>query len=369
MEKMKHREKVLRAIKTTLYAGFIGGIVTLLATCDLLNVGLGAEVDINPPELEISTPSITEVEHKKADFQVGGVVIDDRSAVTVEISWGENTLQATVEETAWTATIPIDQITDDGTLTITAIATDASGKSSAPAYVIVEIDRVPPSVLVTAPQSYSPLPANSDYIIIQGESWDTAPIESVYVEIVATSNTSTVIVRQLAEGDRTWFARILLDDNFTNNADYYYRVLATDVAGNVNTYHYHAWDIWDEMDTGTLFPSMVDIGQWDQLNEELPGLSSSSLETLIDRRAPTSGAGMVLGFTNDSDKDKPDISLVNLDAGLSLLENSIGDGVPILASATDDKEGLNNGVSSEICGLNQRRNLVRQKKNLTRNRQ
>ena len=301
--------------------------------------------------LEITSPQTSTTEYKSGDFVVEGVVSDDISATTVQVFLGDEVIDATVADGVWTATISMAQVAGDMTLSIKAIATDATGKVSAPAYVNVAVDRAAPTVLVTAPQTYSPEPTFSDYVVVQGESWDVSPLESVTVEVWDPANASAPLVSQPAEGGQSWFARISFGAGFVNGTSYLYRVLAVDAAGNVNTYHYHASDLWDRLPTGKLFPAMVDIGKWDQQGVPIPDIQAVDLISLTSTRLPTSGND-ALGLVYDGDIDKPQISLTNLDALLPVDQNVIGEQVPIFASAIDDKEGIDtSSVSLALTGL------------------
>lgn len=324
----------------TRFIGILLITAAIFFACDLFTIGLGEDVDINPPEVFITSPSPSTTEYKSGDFEVQGTVTDDISSTTVAISIGELVVDAVVEENTWTATVPMDQITGDGEINIKAVATDATQKESAPAYVNVQIDRTSPTVLVTTPQVYSPEPTFSGYIVIQGEAWDSTPLDSVAVEVWDVQSTPSLVASAPAEGDRSWFARISLDTGFTDGVSYAYRVVATDAAGNVNSYHYHASDIWARLPANTLFPAMVDIGKWDQEGTAISNISAADLTSLAGQRLTTDVATTGLTFAYDSNIDKPQITLSNLDDLLPVDQNVLGEGVPILAAGVDDKEGV-----------------------------
>ncbi|MFW5686328.1 MAG: hypothetical protein ACOC0O_06715, partial [Spirochaetota bacterium] len=313
-----------------------------LATCDnFFQVGLGDEVDIEAPRIEITSRTVagrsTAPDYVNTDIIVSGTVRDDRSDVTVSLQWEDSSMDGTVDGEEWSATIPIGEVTSDGVLQITAIATDASGKESAPATTSIQVDRRAPVVLVSSPQIYNPGPTNADYIVIQGESWDPSPITSVIVEVIDPAD-SSVLISQEAEGDRSWFTRILFTPEFVNGKEYHYRVLVTDAALNTNAYHYHASHVWDVLPSGALFPSMVELGTWDQEGEDIADIDAAGETALAASRIPSTASGTTLDFVQDSNKDRPQISLSNLDPTLPVTQNAIGERVPIFATAIDDKD-------------------------------
>ena len=90
--------------------------VVIMIGCDLFTVGLGEDVDINPPEVEITSPQTSTTEYMRDDFLVQGIVSDDISSTTVQVFFGDTTIDATVADGVWTATIPMTLVTIDMTL-------------------------------------------------------------------------------------------------------------------------------------------------------------------------------------------------------------------------------------------------------------
>lgn len=344
---LKNRLRKKRSLKHIYLTLITMGLFT---TCNMFTPGLGDVVDISAPELRILTPEIEPMTYTGSDFTITGTVSDDIGVKSIMVSWPGLEKEAKIDGTNWSVTVPVASITSTGPVVFAVVATDTSGKETVPAFRTITIDNTAPTVLITSPQVFNPGPENSNYIIIKGELWDSSPIESVRVEIIDPTSPGTPIVTQSASGDRLWSARIDLDSSFpfVNAQTYLYRVVAEDVAGNISNYQYHSADFWYRLPDGEFFPIMSDIGKWDQYGNTL------SFFTDIDKtdmKIHNVVSDLTLDFTYNSDKDKPQISLSNLDPELSVLENTIGQNVPIYASATDDKEGIDrDSVSLNITG-------------------
>ncbi|MBI9101743.1 MAG: hypothetical protein JEY99_04970 [Spirochaetales bacterium] len=322
-------------------------IIFLLSTCDLLQVGLGESVDVVPPEVAITTPGNDPMEYKNEDFTFTGTVTDDIEVADVTISWSGVTLSADIDGSDWSATIPFEDITERGQVLFEVTAADTAGKTTNPVSRTVAIDDIPPTVIVTAPSIFNPGPENSNYIVVEGEAWDDSPIVSVTVEIYDPANLSTPLISQAADGDRTWSTRIVIsaENGFVNSNNYLYNILIEDKAGNINTHLYHSSDFWTYLPAGELFPSTNDIGLWDQYGQDIDITDEGENEIFTaaikeEMKISTSPMALELDFSYNSDKDKPVISLSSLDPDKSIAENTIGQNVPIYASATDDKEGI-----------------------------
>jgi len=313
--------------------------VFLIVSCDMVNVGLGESVDIVPPEITIETPAVEPMVFKNDDFTITGTVNDDIAIESVVVTWSDQVVEAEIDGTNWSLEVPFNTITQRGQVLFSAVATDTSGKETLPALRIISIDNNAPTVLVKVPQSYNSGPENSNYIVIGGEVWDISPIEYVRVNVFDPSRPSFPVFSQNAEGDRIWSTRVDLDGAgcFINSESYVYQIEVKDVAGNINNYEYHSSDFWSRLPLGENFPVMSDIGLWDQDGIAFGSFAAADRSEMRISHTISSSS---LDFTYNSDKDKPHISLSNLDSSKPVSENSIGQNIPIYASAVDDKEGI-----------------------------
>ncbi|MBN2240030.1 MAG: hypothetical protein JW712_09675, partial [Dehalococcoidales bacterium] len=330
----------VKAVFRSLLAALLVSSVLNLVSCDLFAPGLGDVVDISSPELAIVDPPIEPMSYFNSDFTISGTVSDDIGVQEVLVSWPGSRAVAEIQAGQWSVTVPFASITASGAVLFDVAASDQSGKNAAPAYRTITIDKKAPTVLITAPQVYAPGPENSNYILISGELWDESPVTSVQVEIIDPASPSTPVYTELADGDRTWSARIDLDNAsvFQSGKAYLYRIVAEDAAGNINTYQYHSADFWTRLSSGETFPSMTDIGYWDQDGGTLDGFTNTDR---TDMQISGALPGLTLDFTYNSDRDIPQISLSNLNMDETVAaNNSLGQYVPIYASATDDKEGI-----------------------------
>ncbi|MBN2628901.1 MAG: hypothetical protein JXA95_19715, partial [Spirochaetales bacterium] len=318
-----------------------------LGSCDLFSPGLGENVDITPPVIAITDPVSDPLQYKSGNFTVSGTVSDDVAAKKVRLSWPGGGTDASINGETWSADVSLGDISSRGTILLSAVAYDNAGKGSSPYNVNIVVDDAAPTVIVKSPQAYGPGPTNSGYIQIEGETWDRSDIQSVTVNIYAQGDHSTVLLSQLADGTRSWSARITLDGNGLTSGDtFYYEVVAMDMAGNTNSYVYHSADIWDILPDGNLFPAASVIGKWDQEGAELtvtvPDDEGNNPFVALDKTSiqlDQNGTGS-LDFIYNSDQDIPQVDLSNLDPAQAVENNSLGINVPIYASATDDKEGI-----------------------------
>ncbi|NNM53089.1 MAG: hypothetical protein HKM05_00005, partial [Spirochaetales bacterium] len=256
--------------KNTVIARIAGAILAIslgltLATCQAVNAGLGPKIDLYPPTISISSPTANA--YLKGTIALQGKAADDMSLKSVEVTYpsasGSKTLTATLNtDGTWTCNIPTGTTgTDnlpDGQQTLVATAIATSGKTTQTS-VIVNVDNIPPTVLVSTPNSYfNPLlknsssPTFSDYVDISGSAWDPSPITSVQVTLWDNKVPSAPVKigSQPADGTNTWSTRFKLKDTDggaltkQNDGDTLtYEINVTDAAGNQSTYYYHQQDV------------------------------------------------------------------------------------------------------------------------------
>ena len=306
-----------------------------LMTCDLLKPGFGDKVDVTAPKVAVSSP--VQNSYVRGALTLSGTASDDIGVTTLEVSYpgqsGTITKTVTVSGGAWTLAIPTgvagSDTLPDGEQHVTATVRDASGKESS-TQLIAFIDNVAPTVLITVPQGYDAnKPTVNASIDIKGEVWDRSPITGVTVEVVRHSTGASQVLKT-ANGTYTWSATVDTSGYADLNV-FDYIVRATDKAGNVNTYYYHAQDVWTELFAigGIRFPATDEIGLLDQTGTgTASGITYASLQSIRigDPGAPTPVYG---DFDRNANATMPDITYTNIDPGLPTLGNVISTKVPI----------------------------------------
>lgn len=325
------RETLFRAV------AFFGTCILAsagLTTCDLFKAGLGNKVDINPPEISITSPANNA--YVKGDLVVSGTVSDDLGVASVSVVIDGTSHVAAVTNGTWSVTIPVAKASPavaggiaEGKKTVSAVTVDEAGKQRSVS-IDVNIDNTAPTVMVTSPTTFglssTDCPQNTTYIDIKGEAYDPSPIASVVVKLLKLDK--TLLDSATADGTNTWSVRFLLKGSLASlvdNASYYYDVAVTDKTGNVSDYYYHSYDIYSLIASGALFPPMDEIGQLDQAGE---GTSSSGIEMdalKAKRLGPTSTrADIAYANFKYMEDAVPTISFSNLDAGKPQNENLLG---------------------------------------------
>jgi hypothetical protein len=319
----------------------------LLGTCDLFKSGLGEKVDITPPTISITSPSQNAYVH--GTLTVSGSTADDRAVASLTLRYtgvsGVVSRDLPLNGGAWSVDIATgaggaDNL-PDGEQPVTVTATDASGKTSE-ASLIVYVDNIAPTVLVTVPQGYGlSKPVVNNYIDIKGEAWDRSPIEQVHVSLWDATGATMLVAPKLANGTNTWSVRFeevgTLPDASVNS----YKIEVQDKAGNISTAYYHTMDIWtllsSQIPPVSIFPATDDIGKLDQTRTGTAGnISYSSLSAYR-----LENSGTVHGdFTRNADATRPVVSFSNIDAGGPITSNVIGNKVPIIGNVIPGPAGI-----------------------------
>ena len=228
-----------------------------ISTCEqLFEVGLGEEVDIGPPSLEILAPENGQYATGTAAFELS--YSDDAQVSSLEIYVGESEEAFTVLESL--PALSADEVYaydldstafDDGEIEVRIVATDSAGKS-AEKKIFLFIDNRPPTVLVTSPSGADADQFN-DIIAIRGEAHDDAGIAGVTVavydsdgneiELLDASGSSTETNIAVAVGSNAWTYRFP-SKSYTGAAETYrFVITATDKAGAKNTHFFYDEDI------------------------------------------------------------------------------------------------------------------------------
>ena len=307
---MKKMNK-MRFLAKTIISSFV-----LLAIFTACEVGLGSNVDTAAPKIEILSPEPSSTH--KGEFQITGTASDEIAVRSVSVNLLENGIarysyKANYDAASgkWSVSIPtLDEnnkpIVEDLKYEIQAIATDTDGKTSV-ATRSVQVDNSAPTVLVNSPSLFNENKSTFfRQLRVSGSAYDASEISSVKVYFYSMEDfqdgtsfdyayTDKYVVYN-AEGTNTWNLTVDLLQNdvfFENGKVYHFFVIAEDTAGNKNTYFYRMGDFYrdevisdttpDDSDNYIPFPSMVQIGKFDQgLPVENPtsGLTAEGLERI-----------------------------------------------------------------------------------------
>lgn len=307
---MKKMNK-MRFLAKTIISSFV-----LLAIFTACEVGLGSNVDTAAPKIEILSPEPSSTH--KGEFQITGTASDEIAVRSVSVNLLENgtarySYNANYDAVSgkWSVSIPtLDEnnkpIVEDLKYEIQVIATDTDGKTSV-ATRSVQVDNSAPTVLVTSPSLFNENKSTFfRQLRVSGSAYDASEISSVKVYFYSMedfqdgtsfdyAHTDKYVVYN-AEGTNTWNLTVDLLQNdvfFENGKVYHFFVIAEDTAGNKNTYFYRMGDFYsdkvisdttpDDSDNYIPFPSMVQIGKFDQgLPVENPtsGLTAEGLERI-----------------------------------------------------------------------------------------
>jgi hypothetical protein len=121
-------------------------VVFSVTGCDLFTAGLGAKVDLTPPEVRITNPvNNAYIKYSKGTIVISGTVTDDGAVPSVVLYWenGAKSKKAVISGNDWSVTFNEGELAD-GRYVFTARATDASNKSGE-WQSTVNVDTTPPS--------------------------------------------------------------------------------------------------------------------------------------------------------------------------------------------------------------------------------
>ncbi len=215
----------------------------LLLTCDALNPGLGPAVDINAPQVDIT--SHVNGEYVYGTVTLSGTLYDDTSIVSTDVTRDANTYPTNHNNSSWTVDIDTT-VFNDGAQNFTVTAIDSEGKKTAVDLLLI-IDNTPPTVVVTTP-SITELPNLNRNVTIKGEATDTTRVLHVLISLYKASDDTVIFEDQKAVGTSSWYytfdsSSIGID---SDGEDVYINVIAEDNSGNRNSFFYHFDDLLQE---------------------------------------------------------------------------------------------------------------------------
>ncbi|MCK5250694.1 MAG: hypothetical protein KAJ98_12060, partial [Spirochaetaceae bacterium] len=219
------------------------GVVLILSLFALLAVtacknplvGLGARVDLTPPEGTVT--GISNGDYVSGNITLTGTIEDDKEVDSV---WAdiEGQLVSGVINPDGSWGIPVDT-TDaiyglDGEKDITIYLRDSSGKITEK-QMLLFFDNTPPVLMVTIPELSSP--QDTSPIIIRGEAFDPLRLNEIRVSVgqgsfTLSSNSGT---------NDSWF--FTLNHSVLGSETLGVNIEVEDLAGNISTVVYHAKDL------------------------------------------------------------------------------------------------------------------------------
>lgn len=124
----------------------LAALALSLSGCDLFTAGLGARVDLSPPEVRITNPvNNAYIRYSEGKIIISGTVTDDGAISSVVLFWenGAISRNATISGNNWSVSFNQGEL-PDGRYVFTARATDASNKSGE-WQSTVNVDTTPPT--------------------------------------------------------------------------------------------------------------------------------------------------------------------------------------------------------------------------------
>ncbi|GAB6089044.1 Ig-like domain-containing protein [Spirochaeta dissipatitropha] len=231
--------------------GLVAVLIIFSATgCkNLFQVGLGASVDLEPPEISLSQPAVNDFLRGSVEFRgratddTGVEIVEYQYMSAVDSSFSEWKPVDALENDVWTLQLNTREL-PDGRLRMNFRVTDIAGKRSLLLDQIYGVDNTPPVVLVTEPRRYSQLVFNTQ-VVLTVSAADVHAIRkfgSVVEKSTDEGATWTEIERQEVQQSTTW-TKIFESGNYTSDEEpeawFRFFVWAEDEARNRSTQFYH----------------------------------------------------------------------------------------------------------------------------------
>jgi hypothetical protein len=171
-------------MKRIIPIALLSAVALSLSCRNPFTIGLGNQVDIQSPDLAVT--SYSNGQYVKGDIDLAGTFADDFQNVTVRVSLdgGSNYSPADVnpDTHSWTYHL-LTTAQADGARDIIVRVTDGSGKSIEKR-ILLYFDNTPPVVLVKVPLGYVYPPNEyNGTVSIRGDAVDQFPIQRVALEI------------------------------------------------------------------------------------------------------------------------------------------------------------------------------------------
>ncbi len=225
-------------------AGFIL-ILSLIAlfgvtSCKNPLVGLGARVDLTPPEGTVT--GIANGDYVSGDITLTGTIEDDKEVdgVWVEIN-GVQVPGVVSPDGTWAIDIDTtdvayapDGLNSDGEHDVTINLRDTSGKITEK-QMLLFFDNTPPVLMVTSPELVSP--QDTSPIVLRGEAYDPLRLK----EVRATVGQGTFTLSANSGTADSWLFN--LTHSITGMETLGIILEAEDLAGNISTAVFHAKDL------------------------------------------------------------------------------------------------------------------------------
>lgn len=313
-------------------------LMSLVMTCDLFKVGLGDEIDIEPPEFEVES-------HDNGDYVSGTITVhgtgaDDIGVKSVTLTLdGKTYEQALKKDGTWAFTIDTTTF-EDGEKDIALRITDTSAqKKTEEKKLLLNFDNSAPTVLVTVPQSYGDDSRFNKTITIKGEAADVFRIEAVRVKIYSAGGGQINTDDDTADGTVSWNYSYSFQDG--DDGTYYVVVEAEDYAGNINRYFYHRKDLSEITvpdDSRDLSANgEITVETLDELDRTRSDSELVSIRLNADRR---------MELLVSADSDKPVITISNPSDAGGIEENVLGANPRLIGMVEDDDGESFRGVDT-----------------------
>lgn len=314
--------------------------VLILSTCsNPLTAGLGDKVDLEDPQLEITS-------HHNGDsvgsiFDLAGTVTDDGVVESVIISLnseGNVIGSASITDSSWNFSFDSTALAD-GDYEFLVVATDNTDKSVS-RKVLLTVDNNPPSILVTSPSEYGTAVDDPEFnksITIKGEAADTTRVKEVLISLYRSSDDLAVFTDEKSTGTSSWyyiFDSSILDGGLPLIGNYYFFVKAIDYSGNENTYFYHFEDILGIAIDKSATPNVEEINAVDFQGADPATLGLGDL--LTDLRLPGIPGKMEIKI--DPDSDQPQFTIINPAEGSVLPSENVFSSPQRLSGFVEDDD-------------------------------
>jgi len=221
----------------------------------MFEVGLGEKVDLDAPSIDVDQANETYV---SGDLSLVGNWDDDGdiNSIIVSINGEVFSTDVRINKSAksWSLEIPTDEY-PDGSKELSILITDLSGKTTEK-NLILYFDNHAPVVLVKEPLDFS---GNfNKETVIRGEVADKFRIATVEVLLYdqngdelhwIQNEADTGSNRKLLEDMTNSWSFIFDSETYTSDtSDFYFEIVATDLAGHSNQYYYLYSDLLDKND-------------------------------------------------------------------------------------------------------------------------